>query len=94
MDNMHALAQVTGVDVHYLVSGSQPSDIAEPDGEYRICHQELYELIEKLDEQQAKKLVLCAKALQDHNGDTQVSISIGGQSVLIPEQPKLSGRSN
>lgn len=81
IDNLQLLADVTGVDMRYIVSGQPPTKISEPRALYQTNRSDLLTVLDQLDAQQAHKLLMCARAILDGAGDIEVSISIGGQKL-------------
>ena len=79
IDNLQALAEVTGVDLRYFFASRHA--ISEPKSEYLAKQNELHALIDRLGEQQTRKLILCAQALLESDDNVEVNIAIGGKVV-------------
>ena len=77
MENLLKLADITGVDLRYLISG--PKAIREEPPNYdRSPHSELHHLVDQLHDDQASQLTMVARAILDRgNSGLDLNISFG-----------------
>lgn len=64
-EHLKRLAEVTGANLHYLISGRSSLRVSEADVAYYAKHRELHDLVERLTQKQAKQLMLFAQTLLD-----------------------------
>lgn len=81
IDNLESLASVTGADMRYIASGYRSDLVAEPSVKYITARSNLLDIINELDDHQANKLLVCARALVDADPDIDLTISVGGKKV-------------
>ncbi len=84
VDNLHALAELTGVDLRYIVSGYTPHHVSDQSEPYTTNRSELINTLDKLDAQQVHKLLICAQAFLEADADLDVSITVGGHKRKAP----------
>jgi len=75
LESIEALADVTGLDIRYLMSGTNPPAVAEHAALYHTQHHELHRFIDTLNDKRAQQLFACAQAIKE-NDDENADVTI------------------
>ena len=77
VDNLLALAEITGVELRYLLTGESTPAINETAKKYNTARSELHDSIDQLDEKSTRLLKLCLNAIMESEDNLGIRIEIG-----------------